>query len=170
MATEHLTIATPLGESTAVVEGGKLSAFHLGRVSWRLERAGVREAAPRTRDPSEAAGRIAGALEAYFQGDLGALEAIEVAPEGTPFQRRVWEALRAIRVGTTSTYGELARAIGSPTASRAVGAANRENPVWIVIPCHRVIGASGQLTGYAGGLEVKRWLLQHEGALPRPML
>lgn len=86
-----------------------------------------------------------------------------LAPDGTPFQQRVWQALLAIPFGVTASYGDLARAIGQPTASRAVGAANGRNPLAIIIPCHRVIGSQGALTGYGGGLTAKRWLLDHEG-------
>jgi len=111
-------------------------------------------------DPAGVSGRLA----AYFAGDLGALDAIPVDPGGTPFQRRVWAALRTIPAGETVSYQTLARRIGAPTAVRAVGAANRTNPIGIVVPCHRVIGADGSLTGYAGGIERKRWLLTHERA------
>jgi methylated-DNA-[protein]-cysteine S-methyltransferase len=102
-------------------------------------------------------------LAAYFEGDLTALDEIQVATGGTMFQRAVWKALRKIKPGTTRTYGQLAAELGRVTASRAVGAANRANPVAIVVPCHRVIGANGTLTGYAGGLHRKQWLLGHEG-------
>jgi methylated-DNA-[protein]-cysteine S-methyltransferase len=105
-------------------------------------------------------------LDAYFAGDLGAFDEVAVDPGGTEFQGAVWAALRRVRTGTTTTYGALAREIGSPSAVRAVGAANGANPIWLVIPCHRAIGANGNLTGYAGGLDRKRWLLRHEGALP----
>ena len=87
-----------------------------------------------------------------------------MAPVGTPFQQRVWSALREIPFGDTASYGELAARIGQPTASRAVGLANGRNPIAIVVPCHRVIGAAGGLIGYAGGLDRKRWLLDHERA------
>jgi methylated-DNA-[protein]-cysteine S-methyltransferase len=101
-------------------------------------------------------------LEAYFAGRLGALERVVTRTGGTGFQRRVWAALRRIPGGATTTYAALARAIGRPSACRAVGLANGANPIAIAIPCHRVIGANGALTGYAGGLERKRWLLDHE--------
>ena len=101
-------------------------------------------------------------LDAFFTGELGAVDAIAVRTAGTAFQRRVWAALRDIPAGTTMTYSQLATAIGQPSASRAVGLANGANPVGIVVPCHRVIGADGSLTGYAGGVERKRWLLAHE--------
>jgi methylated-DNA-[protein]-cysteine S-methyltransferase len=103
-------------------------------------------------------------LNAYFAGDFSALDRIEIEMGGTPFQRKLWTALRTIAPGTTSTYGALALQIGSPAAIRAVGAANGANPISIVLPCHRVIGSDRRLTGYGGGLERKRWLLTHEGA------
>jgi methylated-DNA-[protein]-cysteine S-methyltransferase len=102
------------------------------------------------------------ALEAYFAGDLTVLDGLPIATGGTPFQRAVWQALRAIPAGTTVSYGELAARLGQPGAARAVGLANGKNPIAIVVPCHRVIGADGSLTGYAGGTERKRWLLAHE--------
>ncbi|MBA3462915.1 MAG: methylated-DNA--[protein]-cysteine S-methyltransferase [Deltaproteobacteria bacterium] len=100
-------------------------------------------------------------LRAYFAGERTTFD-LPLAPEGSGFQRLVWHALGAIACGTTRTYGELARAIGRPAASRAVGAANSKNPISIIVPCHRVIGASGELTGYAGGMKAKQWLLDHE--------
>jgi methylated-DNA-[protein]-cysteine S-methyltransferase len=103
------------------------------------------------------------ALKAYFAGDLARLRDIQWATDGTPFQQRVWTALTAIPAGTTTTYGALAAGIGRPRAVRAVGAANGANPIAIVVPCHRLVGADGTLTGYGGGLERKRWLLAHEG-------
>jgi methylated-DNA-[protein]-cysteine S-methyltransferase len=109
--------------------------------------------------------RVGEKVEAYLAGDLHALGEIKVNPGGTEFQQTVWSALRDIRAGTTRTYAQLAASIGRPSASRAVGHANGRNPVAIVIPCHRLIGSDGTLTGYAGGLERKRWLLHHEGAL-----
>jgi methylated-DNA-[protein]-cysteine S-methyltransferase len=106
------------------------------------------------------------ALRAYLDGDLRATDAIPVETGGTAFQRRVWSALREIPAGTTTSYGALAARLGQPGAARALGRADALNPVAIVLPCHRVIGADGALTGYAGGLARKRWLLAHEGALP----
>ncbi len=90
-------------------------------------------------------------------------------PEGTAFQRRVWDLLRAIPYGATTSYGELARRLGDPAATRAVGAANGQNPIPIIVPCHRVVGARGELTGFGGGLDRKRWLLEHEGSSPLPL-
>ena len=100
----------------------------------------------------------------YFAGRRRCFT-LPVAPQGTAFQQRVWGELQKIPCGTTTTYREIARQIGQPTAMRAVGSANGRNPVAIVIPCHRVIGSDGSLTGYAGGIAIKRRLLQHEGAL-----
>lgn len=103
------------------------------------------------------------ALAAYFAGDKGALAALPVATGGSAFQREVWSALRRIPIGETWSYGQLAEHIAKPKAVRAVGLANGANPISVIVPCHRVIGASGALTGYAGGLARKRWLLEHEG-------
>ena len=101
-------------------------------------------------------------LDEYFAGDLAALERVSVDTGGTPFQQSVWRLLRQIPAGKTASYGELAAKLNSPGAARAVGLANALNPVAIVVPCHRVIGASGHLVGYGGGLDRKRWLLAHE--------
>jgi methylated-DNA-[protein]-cysteine S-methyltransferase len=101
-------------------------------------------------------------INRYFAGDFAALDTLPVETAGTPFQRAVWRALRDIPCGTTVTYAELAQQIGNPTAVRAVGLANGSNPIGVVVPCHRVIGANGSLTGYGGGIDRKRWLLDHE--------
>jgi methylated-DNA-[protein]-cysteine S-methyltransferase len=100
-------------------------------------------------------------LTEYFDGTRSAFE-LPLAPVGTPFQQRVWQALQRIPFGQQRTYGSLAAELGNPNASRAVGLANGRNPISIVVPCHRVVGSDGTLTGYAGGLEAKRWLLNHE--------
>lgn len=100
-------------------------------------------------------------LSAYFAGELRTFD-LELTPAGTPFQLAVWQALTAIPFGVTISYGELASRLGRPAASRAVGAANGANPIPIIVPCHRVIGASGALTGFGGGIDTKRWLLAHE--------
>ncbi|MCF2970744.1 methylated-DNA--[protein]-cysteine S-methyltransferase [Synechococcus sp. Nb3U1] len=102
------------------------------------------------------------AVRAYFAGEWDPIQALPVNPGGTPFQQQVWQMLRGIPVGETRTYGELAAQLGHPHGARAVGMANARNPIAIVIPCHRVIGAGADLRGYAGGLERKRWLLAHE--------
>ena len=105
-------------------------------------------------------------LTAYFVGRLVDFT-VKLSPKGTPFQKRVWEALREIRLGTTTSYSALATHLGNPFSSRAVGAANGKNPISLIVPCHRVIGAGGLLTGYAGGLELKQWLLEHEATTAR---
>ena len=103
------------------------------------------------------------AFDRYFAGDVRALDALPVDPGGTPFQARVWMALREIAPGETWSYEALAQRVGSPAAMRAVGAANGANPIPLVLPCHRVIGKNGKLVGYGGGMERKVWLLRHEG-------
>jgi methylated-DNA-[protein]-cysteine S-methyltransferase len=101
----------------------------------------------------------------YFAGELKAIDKIKVETNGTPFQKKVWASLRKVPAGQTITYSAMAKKVGAPSAVRAVGAANGANPISLVIPCHRMIGASGKLTGYAGGLHRKKYLLEHEGAL-----
>lgn len=111
---------------------------------------------------------IRAALTAYFGGDLDRLVSIPWRVGGTPFQRNVWTALRTIPAGTTLSYGALATRLDVPKAMRAVGHANGANPISVVVPCHRLIGADGSLTGYGGGLHRKRWLLEHEGFVLKP--
>ena len=108
--------------------------------------------------------QIAGAFTRYFAGDVEALDEVHCGTNGTSFQRRVWQTLRSIPAGSTTTYGEFARSLGLPNAARAVGLANGANPLAIIVPCHRLVGADGSLTGYAGGLHRKQWLLDHERA------
>ncbi len=109
-----------------------------------------------------AAPAVSAGLEAYFGGEVAALDGIAVGVFGTAFQRTVWGALRGVPAGSTRSYGAVAAGLGRPGAARAVGHANGANPVGIVVPCHRLVGADGSLTGYGGGLERKRWLLAHE--------
>ncbi len=104
-------------------------------------------------------------IQDYFAGELHAIDTLPVATAGTEFQRQVWQMLRTIPCGNIMTYGQMAAQLGNPGASRAVGLANGSNPISVVVPCHRVIGSNGTLTGYAGGVERKRWLLIHEGYL-----
>lgn len=109
------------------------------------------------------------ALKAYFRGEITEIDALPVAPVGTEFQRAIWDALRDIPAGETRTYGELAHALGKPAAARAVGGAVGSNPIALVIPCHRVVGSTGALTGFGGGMARKHWLLRHEGIdVPAP--
>jgi methylated-DNA-[protein]-cysteine S-methyltransferase len=114
--------------------------------------------------PTRNPGGLSRAISNYFAGDLIAIDNLPVKTNGTPFQRQVWQALREIPLGATISYGELAKRIGRPAAVRAVGLANGSNPVGVIVPCHRVIGSNGSLTGYGGGIERKRWLLEHERA------
>ncbi len=115
---------------------------------------------PAARDHDALAG-VSGQLRQYFAGRRRSFD-LPLAPAGTAFQQRVWMALREIPLGTTTTYGHIASMVGRPAAARAVGAANGRNPISIVVPCHRVVGADGSLTGYASGVARKRWLLDHE--------
>lgn len=157
-------IDTPLGGVNVVSHALRVCAIgYAGHEERLLRDLRARFGAIELREGGDPAGASAG-LRAYFAGDHGALAAIEVDPGGTPFQREVWAALREIPAGTTVSYGTVAKRIGRPKATRAVGLTNGLNPVPIVIPCHRVIGANGTLTGYGSGLPIKEWLLRHEGA------
>ncbi|HEJ8087428.1 TPA: methylated-DNA--[protein]-cysteine S-methyltransferase [Serratia liquefaciens] len=115
-------------------------------------------------------GGLTDAMQRYFSGELDVINDLPVMTAGTEFQRSIWQQLRQIPCGEIITYGELAKRIGRPTASRAVGMANGSNPISIVVPCHRVIGSQGALTGYAGGVQRKQWLLKHEGYLQNDLL
>jgi methylated-DNA-[protein]-cysteine S-methyltransferase len=115
-----------------------------------------------TLDPVRNPNGLTHAIKSYFAGEFAAIDALPVQTAGRPFQREVWRALRKIPCGVTVSYATLAERINRPTAVRAVGLANGSNPVGIVVPCHRVIGSNGSLTGYGGGIERKRWLLEHE--------
>jgi methylated-DNA-[protein]-cysteine S-methyltransferase len=157
-------IDTPIGEFIIVAdEEGSLRALdwssHEARLQKLLQRYCGCFTLTSTRDPYG----FADAMHAYFAGDTKAIDKLPVRFAGTPFQQRVWTELRNISCGTTISYSELARRIGQPKAVRAVGLANGSNPLSVVVPCHRVIGANGNLTGYGGGVERKRWLLAHEG-------
>ena len=158
------TFRSPIGTIAVAVLDGRLCALTFGGDGTvrraRLERRFGPLAFRESRDPAG----IVSALRAYFAGRLTALERFEIDSGGTPFQSRVWRELRGIPPGRTVSYGELAQSIGAPRAARAVGAANHRNPIALVIPCHRVIGSDRRLVGYAGGLDRKRWLLEHEGA------
>ncbi len=159
-------ICSPLGELVLAVDGAELCALDYAGSEERMLKLLVRRYGPvHLHEPgarSEAGERV----RAYFAGELEAIDTIAVHTGGTPFQREVWTALRAIPPGTAVSYGALAQQLGRPNAARAVGTTNGLNPISIVVPCHRLIGAHACLTGYAGGLERKRWLLQHEGFEP----
>ncbi|WP_353073817.1 methylated-DNA--[protein]-cysteine S-methyltransferase [Tunturiibacter gelidiferens] len=156
---------TPIGEIIIVADhDGNLRAvewtdheerlqkslrLHYGRNGFKLE-------------PANNPSGLSNVMKRYFAGELAAINELPVRTAGTPFQREVWRALRQIPHGTTVSYGKLAEQIGRPKAVRAVGLANGSNPIGVVVPCHRVIGSNGSLTGYGGGIERKRWLLEHE--------
>jgi len=155
MAISYDYLDTPIGRLLLAADDAGLRHVEFERAdqgerigpSWRRDRVGL--------------GDVVAQLEAYFAGELHAFE-LPLAAEGTDFRKSVWDALVRIPYGETISYGELARRIGDPSASRAVGAANGANPLPIIVPCHRVIGANGKLTGFGGGLPVKQWLLEHE--------
>jgi methylated-DNA-[protein]-cysteine S-methyltransferase len=159
-------IATPIGELIVVADReGQLRTIdwtdHEARMKQLIDRyygKGGYRLTPK-RDPAG----LSSAMRRYFKGDIGVLADLPVATAGTSFQNSVWQALRKIDDGTTISYAELARRIDRPKAVRAAGLANGQNPISIVVPCHRVIGSNGSLTGYGGGLERKQWLLAHEG-------
>ena len=149
---------SPVGSLLLVADGDALCGVYF-EPHRQLENGG---AGWERADPDDPVlGRARAQLAAYFAGEATAF-ALPLGPRGTSFQSRVWMALRDIPYGETISYGELARRLGTPTASRAVGAANGRNPLSIVVPCHRVIGANGALTGFGGGMERKQWLLEHE--------
>ncbi len=156
------SLETPLGPISLASDGRALVGLDfcpLERMASRLRsRLGAEVAFRASPDPLG----LTAPTRAYFAGDVDALAAAPVDGGGTPFQRRVWAALRDIPAGETESYSALAARLGAPRAARAVGLANGRNPVAIAVPCHRVVGADGSLTGYAGGLEWKRWLLDHE--------
>ncbi|APG17878.1 UNVERIFIED_ORG: methylated-DNA-[protein]-cysteine S-methyltransferase [Kosakonia oryzae] len=161
-------ISTPLGPLWIVCD----ESFHLRAVEWE-EHSDRMNKLLDIHYRSEGYQRIAATdpgglsqkLQDYFDGDLTVIDTLPTATAGTPFQREVWQALRTIPCGQVVHYGQLAKTLGRATAARAVGAANGSNPVSIVVPCHRVIGSNGTLTGYAGGVQRKEWLLRHEGYL-----
>ncbi|MBJ3816167.1 methylated-DNA--[protein]-cysteine S-methyltransferase [Shimwellia pseudoproteus] len=162
------TIPTPLGQLHILAD----EQHRLRAIDWqdhddRLEKLLKQHysASEFRRVPSQNPGGLSHKLADYFAGDIAAIDNLPTATAGTPFQREVWDALRQIPCGQVMHYGELAVQLGRPGAARAVGAANGANPISIVVPCHRVIGSRGTLTGYAGGIQRKEWLLRHEGYL-----
>jgi methylated-DNA-[protein]-cysteine S-methyltransferase len=157
-------LPSPVGPIVLVCGGEALRALSFGDDEGHLRPWLVRHYGEHRLAPERAPATIRHRIEEYFEGHLEALDRVPVETAGTPFQTLVWSALREIPAGTTVTYGQLAARIGKPRSSRAVGMANGSNPVAIVVPCHRVIGADGTLTGYGGGLDRKRWLLAHERA------
>ena len=155
---------SPIGGITLVTDDqGRLRALDFDDYDERMRTLLGRQYGTFDLREGVAPATVRGPLAAYFAGDHAAAAAIPVETAGTPFQRLVWAALRAIPPGSTCSYGALAASLGKPGASRAVGLANGANPVSIVVPCHRVIGADASLTGFGGGLHRKQWLLEHEG-------
>lgn len=151
---EHwCTVDSPIGTLTLSANDDGLTGLHMGP----LELEGPKDGAPFA--------DVIGQLDAYWSRDLTEFN-VPLAPRGTQFQLRVWSALRKIPYGRTASYGDIARRIRSPKAVRAVGRANGSNPIAIIVPCHRVIGANGTLTGFGGGLDRKQRLLEHEGVVP----
>jgi len=160
-------MATPIGEALLVVdEQDRLRAFDWSDHEDRMQRLLHRHYGARPLDHGRAPASVRTAIRNYFDGDLHALRVIAWRTAGTEFQRQVWAGLCDIAPGDTLSYGSLAVRLRRASAVRAVGLANGANPVGLVVPCHRVIGADGSLTGYGGGLSRKRWLLRHEGAIP----
>lgn len=168
LALDRLT--TPIGELLIAADhAGKLRATFWTDKDGDLQHVLDRRYAPArvVLETAQNPHGLTAALAAYFAGDLHAIDNLPVESAGTAFQHTVWRALREIPCGTTISYGELARRIGKPDAVRAVGLANGANPIGVVVPCHRVIGANGSFTGYGGGIHRKRWLLDHEGVHER---
>jgi methylated-DNA-[protein]-cysteine S-methyltransferase len=158
-------LATPIGEIDVVTDAeGRLRVLEFHDQPERLARALYLHHRDQPVQAGAAPPPVRDGLAAYFAGELQALRTVPWALDGTAFQREVWNALVEIPLGSATTYAQLAARIGRPTAIRAMGAANGANPIAIVVPCHRVIGADGSLTGYGGGIARKRWLLAHEGA------
>ncbi len=156
-------IDSPIGVILIVVDDERLCSLNFADYEQDMMALLQRRYGPvhltQTTDPCGFSSRI----RDYLAGDYRCLDTIPVSTGGTVFQQQVWSALRTIPVGTTMTYGELAKKVSRPTAYRAVGGTNALNPIAIVLPWHRVVGANGSLTGYGGGLERKQWLLRHEG-------
>lgn len=159
-----MVVESPVGPLVLGESGGRLQGLRLPEVAddGTLTPSPAPDWPPSDR-PTPLLQLVADQLAAYFGGELTQFE-LPLRLDGTTFQQRVWQELREIPYGSTATYGEIAERLGSPGASRAVGLANNRNPVPIIVPCHRVVGADGALVGFGGGLPCKRWLLDHESA------
>jgi len=156
----YTVVASPLGDLVVWGDGDTLSGLSFAD----SQKAAVVDPSWDRADTSFA--EVAAQLRAYFAGERTEFT-LKLDPHGTAFQRRVWDALEKIPFGTTTTYGQIAAELGDPRSTRAVGLANGRNPIAIIIPCHRLIGADGNLTGYGGGMDRKRWLLAHESGAVR---
>ncbi len=152
----YTTMETPVGEIVLTSDGKAITGLYTeGYKHYAKFKKGVHDPKPFTQAVKQ--------LGEYFEGKRRDFD-LPLAPAGTEFQQRVWKALCGIGYGKTKSYGEVAKTVRNPKASRAVGMANNKNPISIIVPCHRVVGADGSLTGYGGGLKAKEWLLQHEAA------
>ncbi len=160
----HAEVPSPLGPLWLAFAGPTLLHLDFADNAARIERLFARRFPARVLASAALPLPLGRALESYFAGEVGALRDVPCQTGGSVFQRDVWRLLRTVPAGETSTYGALAKQVQRPGASRAVGAAVGANPISIVVPCHRIVGANGRLTGYAGGLDRKRWLLAHENA------
>ena len=158
-------IATPIGDMVLLARDGVLLLLEFDDATDRVAREMRVRFGHADLQPTDNPFGITSRVREYFAGDLHALDDVLCDGGGTEFERKVWAALRRIPVGTTTSYGAIARQLGDANLSRAVGLANGRNHIAIVVPCHRVIGADGSMTGYGGGLQRKEWLLRHEGAL-----
>lgn len=156
-------INSPIGQILILSDGESLCGVEFEDYEARTLAFLKRRYGEVTLQPEQNPLELSDRMQAYLAGEFHSFDQVDVSLGGTAFQQQVWLALREIPIGTVETYGQLAKRLGKPGASRAVGLANSQNPIAIVLPCHRVIGSNGQLTGYAGGLERKRWLLAHEG-------
>jgi O-6-methylguanine DNA methyltransferase len=157
------TLPSPLGPITLVLDGEEIHICEFADRAARVTRQLQTYYDEETPRPGPVPATVADAFARYFGGDRDALDGLKTAPRGTGFETSVWQALKGIHAGNTASYGALAKELGS--CARAIGRANGPNPISLIHPCHRVIGADGSLTGYAGGLDRKEWLLRHEGAL-----
>jgi methylated-DNA-[protein]-cysteine S-methyltransferase len=156
-------LPSPIGTILLVCDGETIRALDFEEFEARFGRLLKRHCGDAEIVAGRAPRQISDAIAAYFAGDIKAIDELPTATDGSEFQRNVWAGLRKIPAGSTWSYGQLAKHVGKPQAMRAVGLANGSNPIAIVVPCHRVIGADGSLTGYGGGMSRKRWLLRHEG-------
>lgn len=156
-------VETPVGPMVLLARDNKLLLLEFADAADRLSREMKSRFADADHQPADDPFGLSSRVRAYFAGELSAVEGIDTDSGGSEFQLRVWAELKSIPCGTTISYGELARRLGNGQAMRAVGLANGRNPISVVVPCHRVIGADGSMTGYGGGLARKIWLLRHEG-------
>ena len=159
----RFNIATPIGDLQVIMDESAIVLCEFSDHQARIAKQLAKHHAGAKLVDIKAPKQISSAFDRYFSGNVGALNALAFSPSGTAHELKVWRYLRTVAAGTTQSYGEMAKNLNS--SPRAVGGANGRNAITLLIPCHRIIGADGTLTGYAGGLERKEWLLRHEGAL-----